>query len=69
MRGRRSEGAERYMRGFFAAVEKGRAAAEDPAFTESHNPYRRFEHHRNWRDGFRERRAEISAHQTTAQPS
>lgn len=60
MRGRRSEGQDRYMRGFFAAIEKGRAAADDPAFTEAHNPYRAFEHRTNWQLGFRERRAEIA---------
>lgn len=59
----RTEGEERYLRGFFAAIEKGRAAADEPSFGERDNPYRSFEHRTNWLLGFRKRRAELTKDQ------
>lgn len=49
-----------FLRGIKSAEEKGRAAAEDPISDERDNPYRYFEHRICWRDGFRERRAELA---------
>ena len=45
-----------YVKGLLDAEQKGRAAAEDPEFKESDNPYKRWEHRTSWRDGFRHQR-------------
>lgn len=59
IRYRQPPGLDRYMTGLRNATAKGTAAAEDPAFTEAHNPYRMYEHRMCWRDAFRARRAAI----------
>lgn len=59
MRGYQTEGMKRWMRGFNNAYDKGVAAADDPAFTERHNPYKMYEHSQQWLTGFRARRAAL----------
>lgn len=54
----RAPGLGRWMKGLSNAEAKGRAAAEDGAFTEADNPYRMYEHRRSWLDGFRSARAQ-----------
>jgi ribosome modulation factor len=64
MRHRRTPGEEAYMEGFFAAIDKGYAAGLDPKFAERDNPYKRFEHKKNWLDGFRKARAQAKQEPT-----
>lgn len=48
-----------YVKGLFAAYSKGVASADDPAFNESANPYKRFEHRKSWLEGFRWKRGQL----------
>jgi ribosome modulation factor len=49
-----SKAEKSWVNGLWNAEAKGRAAASDPAFTERHCPYTRYEHKRSWLEGFRE---------------
>ena len=56
-RHRRSDAEERYARGIKNAESKGFAAGLDQYFSETDNPYKRYEHRSAWLAGFKRSRA------------